>query len=249
MISRTANPPTCDRAARNLYVAALSGYMTGELDNLTLDDVFADISDTQDATLFEIAYQVWHTYDDLRSHPIDVDEETWDTLARVCVFLTTDMVHERAERKPRWGTARQKLAWVYLLLLVMTAAAGWVFGWQWLALGWAVLGMGWAVRTMLGKNREPDPTVENPSWPFADAEQWASYEPKLVDFDFPRWSAWMENVEIRSSLSEWLFKLQAGLLVVVMLPVVLLWTVRPQVPQKWRVVDLGVGGPGTTARA
>lgn len=83
------SPPACSderRRAREAIVA----FARGEIDNHAFHQVMTE-SVWRDRSIGEIAFTLWFTYDDFKSHPIHVNEASWKLYRRCAAFLQTDL--------------------------------------------------------------------------------------------------------------------------------------------------------------
>jgi hypothetical protein len=74
------------RRARDAIIA----FARGEIDNHAFDQVMTG-SMWKDRSIHEIAFTLWFTYDDFKSHPIHVNEAGWKLYRRCVAFLQTDL--------------------------------------------------------------------------------------------------------------------------------------------------------------
>lgn len=97
------------RADRDLAIKAIRRMLSGTISNLSYDDLL--FCDFTDPCIYDFMMTLWGTYDEFEVHPVLLDTEGRQLIAKVILFLNTDLPFENKENPeicPYWPFAAQK---------------------------------------------------------------------------------------------------------------------------------------------
>lgn len=187
-----------DRVARDRFASTLAAYMRGVVDNFALDEAGFE-ADTDDSTVRRLGLAVWYCYDDGKSHPMSVSSEEWESLRRVIAFLRSDLeVHEPTGPR-RWLHSKQLVGIATLSSLMLAGRQWWVTSSAaWLMLPGLLVGVPLTLWAYIAP-QEPAP----PFYPFANEEQWRSYEHLIEGERLPDYTRETHARPIRDPFVSW----------------------------------------------
>ncbi len=102
-----------DREARDKLADLIESYLDERITSFEFADAQVEItSKTKDRTVSHVAWALWHFYDDLEDHTVDVPKEVWDYIQRLLLLLRSDAEIRKQRRIWSW---RQAIAAVTLI--------------------------------------------------------------------------------------------------------------------------------------
>ena len=110
--------PTVDRHSRDRVASEVRRFLNSEITAFAFDEAIYDI-ESDDPTVRDIVYRLWHHYDDCMDHMVSLSKTEWNYFQRLLLILESDR-HIKTEVRREWHWS-QLLAIVSLLGFVFVA--------------------------------------------------------------------------------------------------------------------------------
>ena len=91
-----------DRKARDFVASEVRRFLNGESTAFKFDDAINDV-ESDDPTVRDIVYRLWHHYDDFKDHTVTLSKPEWNYFQRLLLILESDRhIETQTTRKWRW---------------------------------------------------------------------------------------------------------------------------------------------------
>ena len=95
--------PIVDRKARDIVAAEVRRFLNGETTAFAFDDAIYDV-ESDDPTIRDIVYRLWHHYDDCKDHTVTLSKPEWNYFQRLLLILESDRhIESETTRTWRWS--------------------------------------------------------------------------------------------------------------------------------------------------
>ena len=229
--------PIVDRTARDIVAAEVRRFLNGETTAFAFDDAIYDV-DSDDPTVRDIVYRLWHHYDDCNDHTVTLSKPEWNYFQRLLLILESDR-HIESKTTRRWHWS-QLLAFVALLAF---AALAFQLG---LGQHLLVVSIPFGFISMLiayFRQRTQQPDASFALTPFATfAELWDTYR-DVEAFQKQRFRHELADAQIRSDTMNRIMMIPTWIAWLMLAPLVLLAQSLPERNRNTSVAPVADGRP------
>ena len=226
--------PIVDRKARDIVAAEVRRFLNGETTAFAFDHAIYDV-ESDDPTVRDVVYCLWHHYDDCKDHTVTLSKPEWNYFQRLLLILESDrQIESETTRTWRWS---QLFAFVALLTFaVLVFQLGFGRHLLMVSIPFGVISM--LIAYFRQRTQQPDSSFVALT-PFATfAELWDTYR-DVEGFQKQRFRRELTDAQIRSEAMNRIMMIPTLIAWLIFAPLALLAQSLPERNSNTKVVPSG----------
>ena len=226
--------PIVDRKARDIVAAEVRRFLNGETTAFAFDDAIYEV-ESDDPTVRDIVYRLWHHYDDCKDHTVTLSKPEWNYFQRLLLILVSDRhIESQTTRTWRWSQLTAFIALLAFVALVFQLG----FGHHLLVVSFPFGFVSMLIAYFRQRTQQPDNNFVALT-PFATfAELWDTYR-DVDGFQKQRFRRELTDAQIRSDAMNRIMMIPTWIAWLMFAPFVLLAQSLPERNSNTSVVSGG----------